>query len=115
MMNAETPPRSAIIPFPLPRKGEVSFNRSELDAILRLYGLAVAAGVWKDYAIDQLEDRAVFSIFRRASEMPYFRVEKKPALAQKQGAYAVLSASGQILKRGADIKAVLKILEKELP
>ncbi len=114
-MNAENPPKSAIIPFPSARKGEVSFDRKELDAILRIYGLAVAAGVFKDYAIDQLEDRAVFSIFRRASEMPFFRIEKKPALANKQGAYCVIAASGHILKRGAEIKTVLKILEKELP
>jgi Protein of unknown function (DUF2794) len=90
----------------------VSFNRRELDAILRVYGRKVAEGEWRDYAVDHLTDRAVFSIFRRASEMPMFRVEKVPALARKQGAYRIVAASGLILKRGHEIATVLKVLDK---
>jgi hypothetical protein len=91
---------------------QVSFNRGELDAILHVYGRKVAEGEWRDYALDHLEDRAVFSIFRRASEMPMYRVEKVPALARKQGAYRVLAASGLILKRGHELANVLKVLDK---
>ena len=90
----------------------VAFNRHELDAILQVYGRKVAEGEWRDYAIDHMDDRAVFSIFRRASEMPMFRVEKIPALARKQGAFRVVAASGAILKRGHDLAAVLKVFEK---
>ena len=97
-------------PFRLPR--QVAFDRRELDAILRVYGRKVAEGEWRDYAIDHLDDRAVFSIFRRASEMPMFRVEKIPALARKQGCYRVVAAGGAILKRGHELAAVLRILDK---
>lgn len=92
---------------------QVSFDRTELDAILRVYGRKVAEGEWRDYAIDHLEDRAVFSIFRRASEMPIYRVEKMHALARKQGgAYRVVAPAGLILKRGHDLAGVLKILDR---
>jgi len=91
---------------------QVSFNRRELDAILRVYSRKVAEGEWRDYAIDHLADRAVFSIFRRSSEMPMFRVEKTPALARKQGAYQVVAAAGLILKRGHDLAAVLRVLDR---
>lgn len=90
----------------------VAFDRRELDAILRVYGRRVAEGEWRDYAIDHLDDRAVFSIFRRTSEMPMFRVEKVPALARKQGAYRVVAASGAILKRGHELAAVIRVLDK---
>lgn len=90
---------------------QVSFTRSELDAILRLYGRKVAAGEWRDYAIDHLEDRAVFSIFRRTSELPLYRVEKIPALMRKQGAYQVVATTGLIMKRGHDLAAVLRVLD----
>lgn len=90
----------------------ISFDRRELDAILRVYGRKVAEGEWRDYAIDHLRDRAVFSIFRRSSEYPLYRVEKIPALARKQGAYRVVAASGAILKRGHDLVAVLRVLDK---
>ena len=89
----------------------VSFNRQELDLILGLYGLQVGAGEWRDYAIDMLKDKAVFSIFRHASEVPLYRVEKNPKLAQRQGAYSVVAAGGQILKRGRDLEMVLRILK----
>lgn len=93
---------------------QVTFNRAELEAILRIYGFKVAGGEWRDYAIDHLKDRAVFSIFRRSSEMPMFYVEKDPALARKQGMYKVVAASGHILKRGHELPQVLKVLEKPL-
>ena len=75
--------------------GKVTFSRSELDRILGLYGRMVAAGEWRDYAIDFLKDRAVFSVFRRASEVPLYRIEKNPRLARRQGAYSVVSATGR--------------------
>lgn len=71
----------------------------------------VAAGEWRDYAIDGLEDRAVFSIYRRASEAPLYRVEKRPALARRQGAYLVVAAQGLILRRGPELAPVLRVLE----
>lgn len=95
-----------------PSAPQVSFDRAELDAILRVYGRKVAEGEWRDYAVDHLSDRAVFSIFRRASEMPMYRVEKVPALARKQGAYRVVAATGLILTRGHELAGVLKILDK---
>ncbi len=74
----------------------------------------VAAGEWRDYAIDNLTDRAVFSIFRRASEMPLYRIEKNPRLARKQGAYCVITQTGMILKRGSDLARVIRVLDKSL-
>ena len=73
----------------------------------------VAAGEWRDYAIDHLREAAVFSIFRRSAEAPLFRIEKRPKLRDKQGAYAVLSTEGRVLKRGHDLRAVLKVFEKK--
>jgi hypothetical protein len=93
---------------------EVRFSRRELDRILSLYGRMVAAGEWRDYAIDFLKDRAVFSIFRRASEVPIYRIEKNPKLSRKQGAYSVISATGLILRRGHEIDRVLSVLERSL-
>ncbi|MDP3896942.1 MAG: DUF2794 domain-containing protein [Mesorhizobium sp.] len=92
----------------------VTFDRRELDQILRLYGRMVAANEWRDYAIDHLSDRAVFSVFRRTSETPLFRIVKDPSLARKQGAYAVIAASGMILKRGQDLARVLTVFDKTL-
>jgi Protein of unknown function (DUF2794) len=89
----------------------IHFNRPELTAIMALYGRMVAAGEWRDYAIDSLRDRAVFSIFRHASEMPLYRVEKIPALLHRQGQYQVLAPGNQILKRGKDLSAVLKVFD----
>lgn len=90
----------------------VSFDRRELSAILRVYGRKVAEGEWRDYAIDHLEDRAVFSIFRRTSEVPMFRVEKIPALARKQGSYRIVAATGLIMRRGHELSRVLRILDR---
>lgn len=99
-------------PAPSP-KPVVAFNRRELDTILRLYGRMVSDGEWRDYAIDLLKDRAVFSVFRRSSEMPLYRIEKDPKLARRQGAYSVIAAGGMILKRGHDLGQVLRVLEKK--
>ena len=90
----------------------VSFDRRELDQILRIYGYMVAAGEWRDYAIDMLKDRAVFSVFKRASETPLFAIEKNPKLARRQGAYSVTNATGQVLKRGHELANVLRFFEK---
>ncbi len=89
----------------------VAFDRRELNLILNLYGLQVGAGEWRDYAIDMLKDRAVFSIFRHASDVPLYRVEKHPKLAKRQGAYSVVAPGGRILKRGRDLEVVLRILK----
>jgi hypothetical protein len=88
-----------------------TFTRQELTAILAVYGRKVAAGEWRDYAIDLGRDKAVFSVFRRASEVPLFRIEKSPKLARKQGAYSVMAPAGLILKRGHDLVRVLSVLE----
>ncbi len=93
---------------------EVTFSRRELDRILRLYGRKVADGEWRDYAIDFLKDRAVFSVFRRASEMPIYRIEKNPRLGRRQGAYSVISATGHILRRGHELDRVLSALDRSL-
>ena len=95
---------------PAPAK-DVTFSRRELDRILGLYGRKVAAGEWRDYAIDFLKDRAVFSVFRRASEVPIYRIEKNPRLARKQGAYSVISATGLIVRRGHELDRVLRVLD----
>jgi hypothetical protein len=98
---------------PLPPQN-VTFNRLELNRILNLYGRMVADGEWRDYAIDFLKDRAVFSIFRRSSEVPIYRIEKDPRLARKQGAYSVIAASGQILRRGHELERVLLVIDRKL-
>jgi hypothetical protein len=90
----------------------VTFQRRELDLILRVYGRMVADGHWRDYAIDHLRDRAVFSAFRRTSEVPLYRIEKDPARARKQGAFAIISASGLVLKRGHELDTVLRYFDK---
>ncbi|MBS7696815.1 MAG: DUF2794 domain-containing protein [Chelatococcus sp.] len=92
----------------------VSFDRLELREILNLYGRKVAAGEWRDYAIDCLKDRAVFSVFRRTSEVPMYRIEKDPKLARRQGAYSVIAASGLILKRGHELARVISVLDRPL-
>jgi hypothetical protein len=92
----------------------VTFDRRELDRIFRLYGRKVAAGEWRDYAIDFLKDRAVFSVFRRAAEVPIYRIEKSPRLARRQGAYSVISATGLIVRRGHELERVLSAIDKSL-
>jgi hypothetical protein len=94
-----------------PRQARVYFERPELVRLLSLYGRMVAAGEWRDYAIDIGRDTAVFSVFRRASECPLFRIEKSPRLARKHGTYSVVAPAGLILNRGHDLRRVLSVLE----
>lgn len=105
---AENPSATAATPK------RVFFTRRELDLILGLYGRMVAAGEWRDYAMADGTDAAIFAVHRRTSEQPLYRIEKRPALARKQGAFAVVAAGGRILKRGADLANVLAILERKL-
>jgi len=95
---------------PLP----VTFHRRELDAILHIYGRMVGEGEWRDYAIDHLKDKAVFSVFKRSGEMPLYRIEKNPKLAAKQGAYSVINTHGKVLKRGHELPQVMKVFDKVL-
>lgn len=104
---------SQVVPFPSAAP-QVSFNRDELRTIFNLYGRRVSEGEWRDYALDFRHDKAVFSIYRRTSEMPLYRVEKDPRLARRQGAYAVIAAGGLVMKRGNDLARVLGVLEKPL-
>jgi len=91
----------------------VTFNRIELNRILNLYGRMVADGEWRDYAIDFLRDRAVFSVYRHASEVPIYRIEKDPRLARKQGMYSVIAATGLILRRGHELERVLLVIDRK--
>ena len=91
----------------------ISFDRRELDTLIQLYSFHVGTGEWRDYAIDMLKDRAVFSIFKRASEVPLYTIEKQPKLARRQGAWSVTNANGLILKRGHELKNVLKVIQKK--
>jgi Protein of unknown function (DUF2794) len=102
--------RTAVAP---PQPNRVTFNRFELHRILNLYGRMVADGEWRDYAIDFLRDRAVFSVYRRASEVPLYRIEKDPRLARKQGMYSVISATGLILRRGHELDRVLLVIDRK--
>ncbi|MDO5657950.1 MAG: DUF2794 domain-containing protein [Paracoccus sp. (in: a-proteobacteria)] len=104
-----TPPAS-------PRRDpdRISFDRAELAVILSLYGRMVAAGEWRDYGMSFLRDVAIFSVFRRAAEFPLYRIEKRPKLRAAQGMYAVIGMDGRILRRGHDLKTVLRVLENKL-
>ena len=93
---------------------KVRFDRIELNRILTLYGRMVAAGEWRDYAIDFLDDRAVFSAYRRTSEVPLYTIVKQPRLKAKQGQYSVIAATGLVLKRGHELDQVLRVLDKKL-
>lgn len=103
------------VPTPFPKNThateQVSFDRREFSVILGLYGRMVAAGEWRDYGISCLRDMAVFSVFRRTAEFPLYRIEKRPKLRAKQGMYAVVGMDGQILRRGHDLAAVLRVLD----
>ena len=99
------------LPVPL---GKVTFSRRELDRILSLYGRKVAAGEWRDYAIDFLKDRAVFSVFRHACEVPIYRIEKNPKLERRQGAFSMISATGHIVRRGQELERVLGVLDRSV-
>jgi len=95
-----------------PLQGPVFFERRELDLILRTYGRMVAAGEWRDYAVGGWKDHAVFSIYRRTGEAPFYRIEKRPELARKQGAWAVIGQGGLVLKRGRELAQVLRFFDK---
>jgi hypothetical protein len=110
-MNMQTPPPSNLREFPNPT---VAFHRTELSAILSLYGRFVAAGEWRDYGISSLKEVAIFSVFRRTAEHPLYRIEKRPKLRGKQGMYSVVGMDGQILRRGHDLRTVLRVLERKL-
>ena len=94
------------------RAEQIAFDRKELNIILGVYGSKVAAGEWRDYALDLGRDKAVFSVFRRASEMPLYHIVKDPTLARRQGIYSVVAQGGLILKRGHDLAQVLAVLVK---
>lgn len=110
-MTMHLPPQ--VTPFERPPE-QVAFHRTELAVILSLYGRMVAAGEWRDYGISCLREVAVFSVFRRTAEIPLYRIEKRPKLRGKQGIYAVIGTGGQILRRGHDLKSVLRVLERKL-
>jgi hypothetical protein len=107
---------AVITPFPLQARfnRQVGFERAELTRILDLYGRMVAAGKWRDYAMDLDRDMAVFSAFRRSAERPEYRIVKNPALRQKQGIWALIGEGGAVLKRGHDLAAVLAPVERKL-
>lgn len=116
--SVDSRPREAedatILRFPAtPTAKPVAFDRQELTQILNLYGRHVAEGEWRDYAMEFGREAASFSIFRRSSEQPLYRIVKTPALARKQGMYAVLAQGGLILKRGHDLAQVLRVLMKK--
>ncbi len=112
--EASAPAGQTLSSQPHPQKPpeRVAFDRKELQTILGFYGTRVAEGEWRDYAMDFGRDKAVFSVFRRASEVPLYRIVKDPTLARKQGMYSVVAQTGLILKRGHDLAAVLRVLAK---
>ena len=97
-----------------PKSGPISFDRRELNQLLGMYGRKVAEGEWRDYAIDMHREKAIFSVFRRASEYPLYRIEKDPRLSRRQGLYSVIAPTGLILKRGHDLKNVLRVIDRKL-
>jgi hypothetical protein len=106
-----------VTPFPVPPRGvapQVGFERHELARILDAYGRMVAAGLWRDYAMDLGRDAAVFAAFRRAAERPEYRIEKRPALRARQGMWALVGEGGAVLKRGHELAGVLAPLERKL-
>jgi hypothetical protein len=105
-MNAPTPIHAT--------PDAIHFHRTELSVILSLYGRFVAAGEWRDYGISALKEVAIFSVFRRTAEQPMYRIEKRPKMAAKQGMYCVIGMDGRILRRGSDLKTVLRVLERKL-
>ena len=104
----------SVTPFPSPPAAQVAFDRVELDRILSLYGRMVAAGHWKDYAIHFGKDAASFACFRRTAERPEYRIEKRPALRQRQGQWALIGEGGAVLKRGHELGPVLAPVERKL-
>jgi Protein of unknown function (DUF2794) len=111
---SQSPGGETVLASPYAPAARVTFDRRELTRIFSVYGRQVAAGEWRDYAIDFLKDRAVFSIFRRACEFPIYRIEKSPKLARRQGAYSVISATGLIVRRGHELERALRAIDKSL-
>lgn len=105
---------ASVIAFPGRQPLQVGFERLELQRILDLYGRMVAAGLWRDYAMDFTKEAANFSAFRRSSERPQARVEKRPSLRGKQGMWTLFGEAGQVLKRGHELAGVLSLLERKL-
>lgn len=115
---SENPSEATLHPFRPPPAGGllhavVGFDRQELQAIFDIYGRMVAQGLWRDYALDFSTQRAIFSIFRRSGEAAFYRIVKEPKSARKQGAYMVVAQTGLILKRGAELRRILGVLEKQ--
>ena len=92
---------------------KIAFQRDEMSLILNTYGRMVATGMARDYAIGMYQDRAVFAIFRHAAERPHWQIEKVPALARKQGSYVIYGMAGQILRRGRELKSVLRVFDRK--
>ena len=111
IMTLHIPPMNGPIDRP---PEQVAFHRTELSVILSLYGRMVAAGEWRDYGISCLREVAVFSVFRRTAEIPLYRIEKRPKLKAQQGMYAVVGTGGLVMRRGHDLKSVLRVLERKL-
>jgi hypothetical protein len=115
MSESETPPgqrAGAVVAFPAATApSSVTFDRRELNELFNLYGRMVAAGEWRDYAIDALSEACVFSVFRHAAQAPAYRIEKRPALARRQGAWAVFGEGGMVLKRAHELEQVLTVFE----
>lgn len=104
---------SDVVPLHRRPQPQVCFDRAELSLILNVYGHMVGLGEWRDYAIDPGTERCTFSVFRRASEEPLYRIEKIPALRARQGQFRVVAPGGLILKRGHDLKAVLRVFDRQ--
>jgi hypothetical protein len=101
-----------LLPQHQPSVAVTFFDRREISALMSLYGRMVAAGHWRDYAMDGLKDAAVFSVFRRASEAPLYRIEKRPAMAKRQGAWSVIAQGGLVMKRGHELDQVLRVFNR---
>lgn len=112
--DRDDPLMGVVTPFPLRAPQQVAFDRGELQRILDLYGRMVAAGLWRDYAMDMGRDAASFAAFRRTAERPEYRIEKRPALRQRQGQWALIGEGGAVLKRGHDLGPVLAPIERKL-
>jgi len=98
-------------PQPAAQNVPVFFERRELNQILHLYGTMVSRGDWRDYALNSDKDQAAFCVFRRTSEAPLYRIEKRPALARKQGQWSVIAPGNVVLRRGHDLETVLKVFD----
>ena len=109
-MAFDPPQQSA--PRQSPGQARIFFERRELARLLNLYGRMVAAGEWRDYGIDGLADAAVFSVFKRHSEAPLYRIEKRPSLARRQGAWAVIGHGGLVLRRAHELENVLRFFDR---